>query len=609
MTAPRPKSRSSTLSNNDAQIAALRGATKAFAQTSQRNALPGNLVTRTNSACSAATTAGKGSNASSPVKWTAPPAQPAASAAARGYNGKSDGVQGVTTMRTGNAPSLGAPVQSQKGHVKSPSQAAASLAQAQAPSPSPSTNTNLARSRTTAVRRPAVAPKPRTLSSDKFSPVKRANTDGAPDSSSIPPTTSLVDLFERKNNISKSTKSKPEPVVIRPSNDLVLKSPKPIRTSGGLSSVFRMDLEESTSPTGPTTHNTIESTSPIPQNGTNVSLDDDYATAAESLEASVASLAAKKPQVSPTSERVAPSLTKQVPMNDKDKPSLPLRRTTTQPVPIENRRARTVTSPSEKFSPSSASVKSIPAQWNHLHPRAMTPNMTGDQLANAMVAGSLASSRAPSPRKQEPPPPPTRRQKHHTFSMSRTPSPSKSTGMRHTLRKAESESSDDDDDGTLHPYGKHKKKRHGYRHPNKHHEGDRKRWRDAVTERERKRYEGVWAANKGLFYSYTQDEQTLIDSAPDAKRTQLLKDTISDSVSNIVARDIWSRSRLPEDVLEFVWDLVDSENVGRLSKEEFVVGMWLIDQRLKGRKSPVKISDTVWASVRGLQGIKIKKSL
>lgn len=37
------------------------------------------------------------------------------------------------------------------------------------------------------------------------------------------------------------------------------------------------------------------------------------------------------------------------------------------------------------------------------------------------------------------------------------------------------------------------------------------------------------------------------------------------------------------------------------------MGLWLIDQRLKGRKLPVKVSETVWASVKGLQGIKVKK--
>lgn len=123
------------------------------------------------------------------------------------------------------------------------------------------------------------------------------------------------------------------------------------------------------------------------------------------------------------------------------------------------------------------------------------------------------------------------------------------------------------------------------KHPNKHHEGDRKRYRTTVTERERKRYEGVWAANRGL----------LLPPNPD---------TNSQMVVNVVARDIWRRSRLPDDVLEEVWDLVDLQDVGMLGREEFVVGMWLIDQRLKGNKLPIKVPESVWGSVRRLTGLK-----
>ena len=177
--------------------------------------------------------------------------------------------------------------------------------------------------------------------------------------------------------------------------------------------------------------------------------------------------------------------------------------------------------------------------------------------------------------------------------------------MLQTLRKTASETSDDEDEMTLHPYGKHKKNRLVRKHPNKHHEGDRKRWRDAVTERERKRYEGVWAANKGLHCSFSREEETSYRKSPSQKAQA--QEALQDEVSNIVIRELWTRSRLPESTLEMVWDLVDNENVGRLGKEEFVVGMWLIDQRLKGRKLPAKVGETVWASVRSLQGIKIRK--
>lgn len=125
------------------------------------------------------------------------------------------------------------------------------------------------------------------------------------------------------------------------------------------------------------------------------------------------------------------------------------------------------------------------------------------------------------------------------------------------------------------------------KHPNKHREGDRKRWRDTVSEAERKRYEGLWAANKNLLLPP--------------------RDPPSDTVCNVIVRDIWRRSRLPDDVLAEVWELVDTRREGDLEKEGFVVGMWLIDQRLKGRKLPVRVSESVWASVRMLSGIKVHK--
>ncbi|SLM38320.1 EPS15 homology (EH) [Lasallia pustulata] len=210
--------------------------------------------------------------------------------------------------------------------------------------------------------------------------------------------------------------------------------------------------------------------------------------------------------------------------------------------------------------------------------------MTVDSLANAIVASSLASSRAPSPTKSIQPlarrhnKPYSLFRQHHNHDQSdpRTPSPNK--GMRQTMRAPPK--SDDDDENKRGSSSIIKK------HPHKHHEGDRKRWRNQITERERKRYEGVWAANRGI----------------------CLPDDSHSAVCNLVVRDIWSRSRLSNHVLEEVWDLVDNEGFGRLNREEFVVGMWLIDQSLKGRKLPVKVSDSVWFSVRRLTGIKIPKN-
>ncbi|KAK7547950.1 hypothetical protein IWX92DRAFT_377030 [Phyllosticta citricarpa] len=217
----------------------------------------------------------------------------------------------------------------------------------------------------------------------------------------------------------------------------------------------------------------------------------------------------------------------------------------------------------------------------------LEPHFTGDSLANAIVGASLATSRTSTPSTIPPPPAPRRAgnqaKHHHIKPRSRNPSPQKRPGhLLQTLRKEPSSSDVDSDSGRD---MKHKKKRHFRpKHPNKHKEGSRKRWRERVTERERKRYDGVWAANRGEF----------------------LPQEYQDCVHGFVVKDIWSRSRLPPHVLEVIWDLVDHQGIGVLSKEEFVVGMWVIDQALKGRKVPVKIQDSVWESVRGL-GVEVRK--
>ena len=230
----------------------------------------------------------------------------------------------------------------------------------------------------------------------------------------------------------------------------------------------------------------------------------------------------------------------------------------------------------------------------------MTPQMTEDSLANAIVASSLASSRAPSPTKLPTPPLTRQRSKSryifHNHHDSRTPSPQK--GMRQTMRNQSKSDDEDDDSGPT-----RRRKRHFIKkHPNKHHEGARKRWRDVVTERERKRYEGVWAANKGIHVPADgYPNRPLHPHRPSSIVAQSM-------VLNLVVRDIWSRSRLGNDALEEIWDLVDRKGIGLLDREEFVVGMWLIDQRLKGRKLPVRVSASVWDSVRALSGIKIPKN-
>ena len=55
-----------------------------------------------------------------------------------------------------------------------------------------------------------------------------------------------------------------------------------------------------------------------------------------------------------------------------------------------------------------------------------------------------------------------------------------------------------------------------------------------------------------------------------------------------MVKRIWKRSRLPSDTLEKIWNLIDFRRDGTLNKNEFLVGMWLVDQCLYGRKLPKK---------------------
>ncbi|KAK6198405.1 swr complex subunit [Pestalotiopsis sp. IQ-011] len=212
-------------------------------------------------------------------------------------------------------------------------------------------------------------------------------------------------------------------------------------------------------------------------------------------------------------------------------------------------------------------------------------NMTLNHLTDATMAGILASrtplcgSAAPSPRPPSVPPP-----------RKKTPL------MRQTLRKPRSDSSDEDEKWKA----RHKTKPLQSKKKHSHHEGARKRWREEITERERRRYEGVWASNRGRLL-VSPDTDTNGSSQPTTTSSPANGGNgNADLVVNIIVRDIWSRSRLPREELIEVWDLVDSTGRGALTKVEFVVGMWLIDQRLKGRKIPQKVTDSVWTSARGV---------
>ena len=277
--------------------------------------------------------------------------------------------------------------------------------------------------------------------------------------------------------------------------------------------------------------------------------------------------------------------------------------------------ASTFASPIGIDIPISSSAQKLPGATASSNGAYIKDRRTGkaeSSLADAIVASSLASSRAPSPTKVDASLRSTRRSRslshtslplvtphfhHHqkvADSFTKT-SHAVPRSLKHTLRKHSGKDEIEDDEEVT----KRGRKHFMRKHPHKHHEGDRKRWRDRVTERERKRYEGVWAANRGLF-TFWENEPGFGESwkrAPEA-----------DLVVNIVVRDIWDRSRLPKDVLEEIWDLVaTSEDAQSLQRDQFVVGLWLIDQRLKGRKLPVRVSSDVWNSVRHTTGVKISR--
>ncbi|KAL1862446.1 Increased rDNA silencing protein [Diaporthe australafricana] len=246
-------------------------------------------------------------------------------------------------------------------------------------------------------------------------------------------------------------------------------------------------------------------------------------------------------------------------------------------------------------------------------------NLTGssqlpiDSLSDAMMAGSLASARhtpvSMVGTRTPPPVPPSRRMGGTRKAASRAASPHQ---MKKTLRDQRPKSDDEEARRPHHKKGLINSKKHT------HHEGSRRRWREEITERERKRYEAVWASNRGLFLvpaaqaACSDPEHLQPQPQPHSHRggpatRDQGHEVLSEHVASVVVRDIWGRSRLPEAELAEVWDLVYGQGQeggprvrAALGKSEFVVGTWLVDQRLRGRKIPPRVGDSVWSSAKGL---------
>ncbi|KAK5092651.1 Increased rDNA silencing protein [Exophiala xenobiotica] len=282
------------------------------------------------------------------------------------------------------------------------------------------------------------------------------------------------------------------------------------------------------------------------------------------------------------------------------------RATPSNDVPISLERSKPSAPAARKGRPLVRSPLQADLTGSKQHQR-LSRQETISRMADAMVASSLASTRTSSPTKALQGHA-SKRRSASAHNLHRLPStehrllatePRKlptqhkpQRPMKQTLRK----SSPDDEDDNLEI--EKRGRRHLVRkHPNMHREGDRRRWRDKVTEMERKRYEGVFAANRGLL---------LKSMDPRASPSRIVDPSSeSNQVVNVVVRDIWERSRLPHQVLEQIYDLVAPRDTPALGRDQFVVGLWLIDQKLRGRKLPVKVSESVWSSVRHYHGIKV----
>lgn len=114
-----------------------------------------------------------------------------------------------------------------------------------------------------------------------------------------------------------------------------------------------------------------------------------------------------------------------------------------------------------------------------------------------------------------------------------------------------------------------------------------------VTAAERKRYEGMWVSNRCLYLELLPWWSSVI-SGQSAPPVRLPEDGL---ILNLVVKDIWARSNLPNDLLRQIYEKVDTRGDGTLDRKSFIVGMWLVDQCLYGRKLPNTISQQVWDSV------------
>ncbi|CAI4564809.1 AVB_G0029380.mRNA.1.CDS.1 [Saccharomyces cerevisiae] len=119
-----------------------------------------------------------------------------------------------------------------------------------------------------------------------------------------------------------------------------------------------------------------------------------------------------------------------------------------------------------------------------------------------------------------------------------------------------------------------------------------------ITEQERKRYESMWVSNR---YSYLRllPWWPSLANEDDESHLQPLNLPQDGLMLNLVVKDIWYRSNLPRDLLVQIYNMVDTRKDGTLDRKSFIVGMWLVDQCLYGRKLTNELDQRVWNSVDG----------
>ncbi|XBW37509.1 hypothetical protein QEN19_003092 [Hanseniaspora menglaensis] len=165
-----------------------------------------------------------------------------------------------------------------------------------------------------------------------------------------------------------------------------------------------------------------------------------------------------------------------------------------------------------------------------------------------------------------------------------------------------------------------------------------------ITSEEKKRYEGIWVSNKNRFLemvsskhlitpaqSHSEEKISIIEknlrnksstnsspsiyqngfarsnsSLPEKTNSDLTQFELplvsvfnedTDLMVNFVVYEIYTRSNLPARILSQIYSMIDLRKDGSLSKKSFIVGMWLIDQCLYGKKLPDLVPDLVWDSV------------